>query len=99
MSDTIRDEPRSWPQFLVDGLRAHAATLWLVASVFFLAIVALDIAVLAYINGVPVEALAEAEARTGTSLASEVHRPGLWLQVGLHAAAAVGSVHSWLQAR
>ena len=99
MTDTFRDEPRSWPQLLVDGVRGHAAGLWFVAFLFFASIVALDAVVLAYINGVPIETLAQAEARTGTSLAAEVHRPGLYLQVGLHLAAALATLHSWLQAR
>lgn len=102
MTDTdvpLREQARSWRGIIVDGLRAHATGLWLVGFLFFALIGLLDIAIVLHINVVPIEALAAAEADTGTSLATEVHRPGLYVQSGLHIAAALGTLHSYLQAR
>lgn len=95
----LLDEPRSWPRVIVDGLRAHAATLWFLASVFFVAIVALDVAVILHLNGIEIGALAAAEARTGEYLAAKLNIGGVMLHTALHTSVAVLSLREWQQAR
>lgn len=99
MSDTLRDEPRSWVAVVRDGLAAHAAALWLAAFLFFSLLAALAAATALHINGVTIGAIAAAEAEAGKSIAAGVHPQGVYLSVALHTITAAACLHSYVSHR
>ena len=90
------DEPRSWRGIILDAVRAHAATLYGLAAVFFGFVFLWGVVVLIHIEVTTIGFLARAEAEYGASLAETVVVPGVYLQLGINLTAFVACAHEVL---
>jgi hypothetical protein len=55
--------------------------------------------VLLHTNGVPIEVLAAAEARTGESLATQIYEPGAIASWAIQVTAAIAALHEYVTKR
>ena len=78
------DEPRSWPRFIVDALRAHAAGFYALGVVFFGAFAAVGVSMVIHINWVEIGSLATIEQRRGAPFEADASLLGVYVNVALY---------------
>ena len=61
------EEPRSWPRFIVDALRTHAAAFYALGAVFFALIALVGVAMVIHINWADIGWLTTIEQRRGAA--------------------------------
>jgi len=99
VSDTLREEPRSWVAVVREAIVAHAATLWLAVFLLCSGLAVLATATALHINGITIAALAAAEAQGGKPLAESVEPLGLAVGWTFYTLTALASLHQYLDAR